>query len=1059
MIDQILRISDGTVRATFIRQRRQTGFRLVGWSPRAAAYKQGGIWRDSPFSDGRQLVDAKWENVTETFRFHLQEATLDLNVEALEALRYWLEKANRYWATRWQHQPMWIEAKAPCETNSRYAIIHHARIEGDNNPYMRPLAGGRRSTQADLTLAVERGAWSSHPPGTGACVEISGQQEDYHYETEWDLNTTQPVATVSFITGYDDWLRMFFGDLGLVWYTDNPVPANNWTSAALVPNDLGAASIVRAPDGTLFVSGYSVGGGNGRTDISIDRGASWSEYLPGQPRGTSSVCALCAGGDGYIYLATSGTLAIGAKALLRTDPATAATWDTVLTLTNWDSVNCIIELGDDDAVPGRMLLGVENSDADGEVWITDDYWATAEKVLTVYSDVPRCFFVTAAGLVLMGTEDTDMYSSVDGKTWELRAAGLGPGIISPNIASISQDADGLIKASTYTEYLAVSGDGGYTWETRELVDAGREANRVFYSSALPAGGQWFAAVADAVNPEIYALDNIITLGRAATCEDEVFISNKRGELNLTHVKVYDATGPSYTDQFPAASFPFNLLPAVPAVGDMVYFGIDTAMQANGNPPIDNIIFDIGTLSYDVTGVWEYYPGAWGPLTVHDGTNSGAEAFTRSGACSLHFVPPDDAETVDVDGITALWVRYRVTVVGPFTTPPTQQNRDVYSSIWPRFDIAAAQVPGTLPALARHTLRMRSDEDGYGGEGPDLYVNRVIMGLRSIDRGVDFTAYLNMADEQNPPGIVCTLGASTSFVNYMGAAAGRAALYAPTGVQEMAMRGQFSIANQLARQYHGAYRAFLRCTQMHGDSGDIRVRLYIGTPWGSDDYWSDVLSVPDTYSYNKLIDFGRIELPLSQLLSNETIAKTRLEVHAECTRAGASVMASLATWMSDRILAPYDTAAQGGVNSTNFEHWTTAQLWYDGLTAVSDYPKLHMLELIIIPADEWLGDYVDAALSETTALREGYVFEADSIGNPKAITRGIVRGAATDAISATYVPLPPGPAMYQPQATQRYWCLFDKSNTLETPDWDASPHIGLSVKSERVSRYIGMRGSK
>jgi hypothetical protein len=186
----------------------------------------------------------------------------------------------------------------------------------------------------------------------------------------------------------------------------------------------------------------------------------------------------------------------------------------------------------------------------------------------------------------------------------------------------------------------------------------------------------------------------------------------------------------------------------------------------------------------------------------------------------------------------------------------------------------------------------------------------------------------------------------------------------------------------------------------------------------------------------------------------------MEVHAECTTGGAGTpMMTMGTWMSNRIVAPYDTAPQGGVNPTDMDHHSSAQLWYDGTALTGDFPGIYFLDLILIPSDEWIGDFVDEALSASTALSAGRLFEIDSTGYPKTEMRGLVRSVSTDAINAIYVPLTPGPAVLQPNADQRLWFLFDKSNSLYSPDWDSSPHISLTVQGSRVSRYLGMRGDR
>jgi hypothetical protein len=164
-------------------------------------------------------------------------------------------------------------------------------------------------------------------------------------------------------------------------------------------------------------------------------------------------------------------------------------------------------------------------------------------------------------------------------------------------------------------------------------------------------------------------------------------------------------------------------------------------------------------------------------------------------------------------------------------------------------------------------------------------------------------------------------------------------------------------------------------------------------------------------------------------------------------------------MSDSILAPYDTAIESSVNPTDLSHWTSAQLTYDGLTSFAESPVLYFLDMILMPVDEWHGDFVDSVLSTTTALQQGYYFDLDSIGNPRERQRPLVMNAATGAVMTVYEAQSPGPALLNPNTKQRMWHLFDQSTTTSDGDWNASGHILVSARAERMARYLGMRGDQ
>jgi hypothetical protein len=70
---RILKITDGTVSDAGIRNEvnllaETSGFCLTEWEPAIADLKGGGVWSDSPISDGRRLRFAKAENVRGALR-------------------------------------------------------------------------------------------------------------------------------------------------------------------------------------------------------------------------------------------------------------------------------------------------------------------------------------------------------------------------------------------------------------------------------------------------------------------------------------------------------------------------------------------------------------------------------------------------------------------------------------------------------------------------------------------------------------------------------------------------------------------------------------------------------------------------------------------------------------------------------------------------------------------------------------------------------------------------------------------------------------------------------
>jgi hypothetical protein len=1024
--------------------------------PAVAEAKGGGSWRDSPLAEGRTLAYRQFGNIIDSFQILVDGPTQDVVAREVEKLRFLLESAVKYWVSRQPGEYVYLVARAQNETNARYAIIVDYRTPSDADPYTDPFGKltSHRAAFDPWTLTLEHSHWLENIPGTGTCVQLSGQQLDWNPYTDWPVDTVGPVSNVNaMVDGYGASRYVFGGDTGQIWRS---TAATVWAAIALAHANCLIYAMSQTDGGAVYASGYDSGGVTGYTYWTADDGATWNTYGAGTNRGTNARASLFMAADGNLYLATGSTL--GVPALLSTIPASDA-WVVAESSAQWAEVLCCSEFpSTSEYAPNRMILSVYDTLGSGVIYISDDYWTTVEKAFELPGVRFISMFVTALGTIIAGTDTNAIYSSTDGITWEIVADNL----LGPVYGFVRDNLSGEHVCCAAGGRVWHSDDEGMTWDYQDVVDT---AYATIYSVAISRRSASGLVVGRA--GDIYYAGYERDLGYPATCDDKIFVVNHRSELNLTNIMIYDAAPVGYTEQMRVNVFfwPIDLLPGAPAIGDACYFGIDTAMQTNGDPTFDNIVFNISTPAYDLSLRWEYYNGtAWTTLTVADRTDAGGGPFTREGINSVSWEPPVDWATVAVNTVTALWVRCYVYAVGGAPVEPEQQIPLPYTCIWPRTDIAAAQVPGTIMALARHRLTMRSDEDGTGDDAPDLYANRVLMGLRSIERGgidcADFTAYLNCSDEQNPPGILCETGASASFVNYLDHATGRAISYSPPGTQSMAMRARFTLAGELARQYYGSYRVFARIRLVNGDLGTITLRFYVSSPFGSDEYWSNIKTIPDTEGLTKLIDFGEITLPLARVLRpTEYPGPTRLEIHAASTSVSVTVSHMLDRWMSSRILAPYDTGLESSVNPTDLSHWTTAQLPFDSVIGYAESAQLYLLDLILLPTDEWYGDFVDDILSSTTAFQQGYQFDLDSIQNPRERQRPLVINAATGAVMTVYEPQSPGPALLNPQKQQRMWYLFDKSNTTATADWDSSAHILVSARAERMARYLGMRGDQ
>lgn len=495
---------------------------------------------------------------------------------------------------------------------------------------------------------------------------------------------------------------------------------------------------------------------------------------------------------------------------------------------------------------------------------------------------------------------------------------------------------------------------------------------------------------------------------------ETYVTNKRNEASITHLVNFDASAATATTSSIPAALPFTLFPASPASGDYVVFMSDTVGVSGVNGgPFNNLVFNLTTAaiasgSYTIT--WEYYNGAWVALTTQDNT----EQFSLTGVNSIHFNQPSDWATVTVGGITGYAIRARISALSGLFTRPVQASLDIYTTTWPYVEIDDGIVGGDRPALARLQIYNESDAPDASAS-PALWANRVIVGLRSLWRGRDFTAYINLSNVQNPAGVTVAViddGGTPTFAAGVTKATGRVIDWSPSGVESLIARASVSLDETMARQYAGAYHLYLRARQVNGSVGDISVQVRFRA--GGNNF--SFISEPKTFEYvadDHLLDFGRVEiLPGYQI----TDIPARAQFY---------------------IYASNDSGSGRQV------------LFYD---------------LILIPADEWMGDYLDwdnslvSILGRPDTTGDSRYLDADGIHVPR--PRAVIRHADSDNIYVNWRQDTPGPPILQKNTAQRLWFLAGRYISPASSDNQIAASIGIGhrVVLYMAQRYKAGRGS-
>lgn len=491
----------------------------------------------------------------------------------------------------------------------------------------------------------------------------------------------------------------------------------------------------------------------------------------------------------------------------------------------------------------------------------------------------------------------------------------------------------------------------------------------------------------------------------------VYVGNRRIKANLTHIYTHNSTTGSWSGNKQADAFPVSMLSAPFAVGDAIYFGVQSTLADTS--PLWNLIFDLDHGVTDLTLTWQAYVGSWANISAKNDKTNG---LMVAGISSLN-APVNDLTTANLQtlfggsapNITGYWIRARVTAVGASPNGLTQENRRIYSAIWPYVQIEADQITGDLPALACVDIENVGEYSGV------RTFSRIIISTRKTARGTDFTPFINLSDEQNPTGITVTaVGAGSTFANNADAPTGRVIEYTSTAAQAMATRAEVVLGSSICSQYHGDFRLLARIsTSSIGSAGDgvfsFQAKITSGSG-GTTITNPLVLEVPSLPAGVplpvSLIDFGEIFLPLGMIGPNE--AEDEITIEIQASHPGTST------------------------------------------------PKVNFHDLIFMPSDEFIGDFVSSNIA-AQAVNSGEFLQADSVSVPKAVVRALVKDTGTEKITGYFEATTAYPITLPPTTQLRiYFLLLEYSSTFEMYAGivDALAKVGISVNA----RYMGLRGT-
>lgn len=521
--------------------------------------------------------------------------------------------------------------------------------------------------------------------------------------------------------------------------------------------------------------------------------------------------------------------------------------------------------------------------------------------------------------------------------------------------------------------IYISRDGGLTWERTATGFTGPIGG-----FAENAAGQVF--MVDAANIWRRApIEAAFTVGPTDRgCESLVYVANKHTVANVTVAKVYDHSATSYTTYRADQISNVSILPAVPAANDAFYVGVQGNITNAG--PISNLVFELATGNTTITMVAEYYDvdTGWTEFVAYGFTDT-TYSLRRSGVVAWEGV--NWAKTT-IDGINAYWVRFRVDSAGSAPQAPVVAR--LYSATQPYVDLDA--LPGDIPALLKAELipQTTGDMETFNGN------NGMLIGARSLARGEHFSAFINLAESQNTPGINVT----ATFVDDLTlSATGQHARHVQTTLDDWDTVVGIAIDTGLAAEYAGVFQVFVRL-RFQGDFSAMQVRGQVNQQYGD-----PVTLEPATAV--RLVHLGTFRVADSQLFEQELVAPLYISVAAYCA----------------------EDPERNAIDAT---------------------------EVILVPADEWIGEFVDPANNSGI-----YTTIVDSATFPRRALRAYTRQGGTRYVAANWR-ASGGPFAIDRGKATRLWIVqqsFDEGVL-------ASPFAAVQrVRLFGHTRYLALRGAE
>lgn len=469
--------------------------------------------------------------------------------------------------------------------------------------------------------------------------------------------------------------------------------------------------------------------------------------------------------------------------------------------------------------------------------------------------------------------------------------------------------------------------------------------------------------------------------------DEVFTANKSViPLNITNIHIGTAGANLIGGSWPATIF---------SGATDTYFGSVDGV-------FNSIVIDLASTA-STTPTWQYWNGAWVSLTLSN-TNMPCANLDCVGRVILSWKPPADWVAASPGGSlpSGFYVRQTANIGTIQHTGPN----DPFTPAQPFIQVDDIRVVGDIPALARMLLRPVGSDGTNNASGA---ADKIIYGVRSLERGQSFRSHINMADTGNVSGISIS-EAPGSFISDNQAPTGR--LISWTATTSFANVGAAFFNGSISRDYAGRFRCFIRVAYDIGTATSLT--WIFRTQYGTDGSFFDSRPVVIDATYEGstplanayLLEFSPIHIRPDLLVGNDTD-------------------------IAELIFYPFVKTDTG-----------TASI------------RLH--DIVLIPTDEFSGE---VERSPQTGIQADALNLIDLDGtNQKLYNRAVKRSVSDNRIKELWLSRGVLPPSLQANVTQRVFFLQRSSASVLNPEQSVSWQT-LGVRMGKVSRYLGFRGDR